>query len=336
MGAESWQRNEQNTMSLLPDQLGDFCQQLWKDCDLIRSDEHHRNQVYCDVTGGIAEVVEAMQSATSAFESPKLFLATLAADDPVEMVARGKHVLRMFGLLAPNCGFQLAEPLTSPSPRVPSVLEKKSEASLNMRSWSLDGRETRLSITVLALSFFRSSGSAKHGRGYTAFVHAKLARILGASSVLLETKVEETTTMSTSEKQERQELVSMLRQDENDGPVFEQSWEGMKQVLPVISGKIHPLQLPFFFESLGHSEVLVTAEVSASKRDSGPGLSSMRAAEEAWKIWHRQRGEMQDTLAEYLIEYARSWLRDQELEVHEFSLKYFKREYEIGFGKIMG
>lgn len=45
---------------------------------------------------------------------------------------------------------------------------------------------------------------------------------------------------------------------------------------------------------------------------------------------------MQDTLAEYLIEYARSWLRDQELEVHEFSLKYFKREYEIGFGKIMG
>jgi len=47
-------------------------------------------------------------------------------------------------------------------------------------------------------------------------------------------------------------------------------------------------------------------------------------------------GEMQDTLAEYLIEYARSWLRDQELEVHEFSLKYFKREYEIGFGKIMG
>ena len=43
---------------------------------------------------------------------------------------------------------RLAEPLTSPSPRVPSVLEKKSEASLNMRSWSLDGRETRLSITV--------------------------------------------------------------------------------------------------------------------------------------------------------------------------------------------
>jgi len=205
-----------------------------------------------------------MQSATSEFESPKLFLATLAADDPVEMVARGKHVLRMFGLLAPNCGFQLAEPLTSLG-----------------------------ALTAVRRAFpsqflhYHSSGavaaqSMGNKRGYTAFVHAKLARILGASSVLLETKVEKTTTtMSTSEKQERQELVSMLRQDENDGPVFEQGWEGMKQVLPVISGKIHPLQLPFFFESLGHSEVLVTAEVSASKRDSGPGLSSMRAAEEA-------------------------------------------------------
>eukprot|EP00435_Cladocopium_sp_Y103_P059777 s876_g21.t1 len=255
-------KSRRSKTGLLPEQLGDICRLLWKDCDLIRSDEHHGNQVYCDVQSGIAEVVLAMEAAVSTTERPKLFIATLAADDPAEMIARGKHVLKAFGLFAPNCGFQLAGPLTSLG-----------------------------SLTALRRAFpsqflhYHAAGavaahSAGSKRGYAAFVHAKLARILGASSVLVERKVDTAAEMGMTSCQDLPEIVSMLRDDASSGPVFEQGWEGMKQALPVVSGKLHALQLPFFFESVGHSEVLVTTEVSASKRDARPGFASLRAAEE--------------------------------------------------------
>lgn len=274
---------------LLPEQLGDMCRLLWKDCDLIRSDEHHGNQVYCDVQSGIAEVVLAMKASVSTTERPKVFIATLAADDPAEMIARGKHVLKAFGLFAPNCGFQLAGPLTS-----------LGSLTALRRAFPSQFLHYHAAGAVVA----HSAGSK---RGYSAFVHAKLARILGASSVLVERKVDKAAEKGMTSRQDLAEIVSMLRDDASSGPVFQQGWEGMKQALPVVSGKTNALQLPFFFESVGHSEVLVTTEVSASKRDARPGFASLRAAEEAWKDWHRLRGENDNTtLAKHLIECART------------------------------
>jgi ribulose-bisphosphate carboxylase large chain len=47
----------------------------------------------------IPEVVKAMRACVKETGASKLFSANITADDPVEMVARGKYVLSQFGLL---------------------------------------------------------------------------------------------------------------------------------------------------------------------------------------------------------------------------------------------
>ncbi|OLQ07870.1 Ribulose bisphosphate carboxylase [Symbiodinium microadriaticum] len=153
---------------LLPEDLGAACMRLWKDCDLIRSDEHQQNQVYCPVDKAIPEVVRAMRVNVEETNQQKLFLVTLSAEDPEEMVARGKFVLETFGPFAPNCGFQLSGPPGSLS--------------------SL--RAMRRAFPAQFLHYHAAGAVEVRGlhsrRSYSAFVHSKLARLLGASSALLE------------------------------------------------------------------------------------------------------------------------------------------------------
>ena len=54
-------------------------------------------------------------------------------------------------------------------------------------------------------------------------------------------------------------IASMLQEGEADGPYFHQTRAGMKQTTPVISGGMSALCLPAFFESLGHSKLILTA-----------------------------------------------------------------------------
>ncbi|CAE8708641.1 unnamed protein product, partial [Polarella glacialis] len=140
--------------------------------DLVRSDELHRNQTYCPLQVYVPEVAAAMRKSIEQTGQQKLFVATVAADDPADMVARGRYVLEQFGPLAANCGFQVGGPL----------------ASLG-------------ALTVLRRAFpaqflhYHCAGAASVASGrslrlYSAFVHAKLARILGASGALVETSWE--------------------------------------------------------------------------------------------------------------------------------------------------
>eukprot|EP00972_Heterocapsa_arctica_P005288 783343-Heterocapsa_arctica.AAC.1 len=47
------------------------------------------------------------------------------------------------------------------------------------------------------------------------------------------------------------------------------------------------LRLPAFFESLGHSNVILTAGCGAFGHKDGPkqGAASYRQGEQAWKLW---------------------------------------------------
>ncbi|CAE7870076.1 rbcL, partial [Symbiodinium sp. KB8] len=144
-------------------------------------------------------------------------------------------------------------------------------------------------------------------RSYSAFVHSKLARLLGASSALLEVDLKAATVASLPNPEVRQalcEMVGVLRGDDTRGVLFEQQWEGMKQTLPVISGDLHALHLPFLFEALGHSDILLTPTVSYAKKDPTPGARSFRAAEQAWRVW--RDGGSNVSLPEFILDYARS------------------------------
>merc|ERR1712039_336638 len=88
-------------------------------------------------------------------------------------------------------------------------------------------------------------------RGYTAFVHTKISRVIGASGIHVGTMSFGKMEGDASDKG----IAYMLQQDEADGPYYHQEWEGMKQTTPIISGGMNALRLPAFFENLGRGGV---------------------------------------------------------------------------------
>jgi len=102
-------------------------------------------------------------------------------------------------------------------------------------------------------------------------------------------------------------IAFMLQDDAADGPYYHQTWEGMKQTTPIISGGMNALRLPAFFENLGHSNVILTAGGGSFGHKDGPkpGAVSCRQGEEAWKQW--KAGHFGDiSLSDGIIEYAKT------------------------------
>ena len=92
-------------------------------------------------------------------------------------------------------------------------------------------------------------------RGYTAFVLAKLSRLMGASGIHVGTmgfgKMEG--------GRDDRNIAYMIERDSADGPFFHQEWYGMKPTTPIISGGMNALRLPGFFKNLGHGNVINTS-----------------------------------------------------------------------------
>jgi hypothetical protein len=134
-------------------------------------------------------------------------------------------------------------------------------------------------------------------------VHTKISRIIGASGIHVGTMSFGKMEGDASDKN----IAFMLQEDEADGPYYHQTWEGMKQTTPIISGGMNALRLPAFFENLGHSNVILTAGGGAFGHKDGPkqGATSCRQGEEAWKLW--KAGMYGDvSLSDGIIEYAKT------------------------------
>ncbi|CAE8648024.1 unnamed protein product, partial [Polarella glacialis] len=254
-------------------------------CDFIKNDEPQGNQVFCQMNECIPEVVKAMRAAIKETGSSKLFSANITADDPNEMIARGKYVLSQFGPLGENCAFLV------------------------------DGYVAGgTAITVARRNFpsqFLHYHRAGHGaitspqtqRGYTAYVHTKISRVIGASGIHTGTMSFRKMEGDASDKN----IAFMLQDDEADGPYYHQEWEGMKQTTPIISGGMNALRLPAFFENLGHSNVILTAGGGSFGHKDGPkpGAISCRQGEESWKQW--KAGKFGDvSLSDGIIEFAKT------------------------------
>merc|ERR1712190_173975 len=140
-------------------------------------------------------------------------------------------------------------------------------------------------------------------RGYTAFVHTKISRIIGASGIHVGTM-----SFGKMEGDASDKLIAyMLHDDEAQGPYYKQEWEGMIQTTPIISGGMNALRLPAFLENLGHSNVILTAGGGSFGHKDGPkqGATSCRQGEEAWMLW--KAGMYGDvSLSDGIIEYAKT------------------------------
>ena len=250
-------------LGLRPQPFADAAYQFWLGGDFVKNDEPQGNQPFAPLKETIQRVAEAMQRAQDKTGQAKLFSANITADDHDEMIARGEFILATFGNNASHVAFLV------------------------------DGYTAGPAAVTTARKYFPSQflhyHRAGHGavtspqtkRGYTAFVHCKMARLQGASGIHTGTmgygKME-------GEKSDRS-IAYMLERDSADGPYFHQDWLGMNPTSPIISGGMNALRMPGFFTNLGHSNLILTAGGGVYGHIDGPaaGALSLRQAEQCWK-----------------------------------------------------
>jgi ribulose-bisphosphate carboxylase large chain len=250
-------------LGLRPRPFVNACYDFWLGGDFIKNDEPQGNQIFAPLKETIPLVADAMRRAQDETGEAKLFSANITADDHYEMLARGEFILETFGEFADHVAF-LVDGYVAGAAAVTTA---------------------RRSFPSQYLHYHRAGHGAvtspQSKRGYTAFVHCKMARLQGASGI-------HTGTMSFGKMEgeaDDRAIAYMLEQDSADGPYFHQEWHGMNPTTPIISGGMNALRIPGFFSNLGHSNVIMTAGGGSYGHIDGAaaGARSMRQAEQCWK-----------------------------------------------------
>lgn len=250
-------------LGLRPQPFADACHEFWLGGDFIKNDEPQGNQVFAPLRETIALVADAMRRAQDATGQAKLFSANITADDPFEMIARGEYILETFGENANHVAF-LVDGYVAGTTAVTTCRRRFPNQFLHYH------RAGHGAVT-----------SPQSKRGYTAFVHCKMARLLGASGIHTGTmgygKME-------GENQDKR-IAYMLERDVAEGPFYQQEWQSMKATTPIISGGMNALRLPGFFTNLGHANVIQTSGGGAFGHIDGgtAGAISLRQAQDAWQ-----------------------------------------------------
>ena len=250
-------------LGLRPKPFAEAAYQFWLGGDFIKNDEPQGNQVFCRMKDVIPMVSDAMKRAQDETGEAKIFSANITADDHHEMCARADYILETFAEDAPRVAFLVDGYVGGPG-MVTTARRNYPGQYLHYH------RAGHGAIT-----------SPSSVRGYTAFVLAKLSRLMGASGIHVGTmgfgKMEGGS--------DDRNIAYMIEQDSADGPFFHQEWHGMKPTTPIISGGMNALRLPGFFENLGHGNVINTSGGGSYGHIDSPaaGAKSLRQAFECWK-----------------------------------------------------
>jgi ribulose-bisphosphate carboxylase large chain len=251
-------------LGLRPQPFANAAYDFWLGGDFIKNDEPQGNQVFAPLKETIPLVAEAMKKAQDKTGEAKLFSANITADDPAEMIARGEFILEAFGENANHVAFLVDGYVAGPTAITTA----------------------RRNFPAQYLHYHRAGHGAvtspSSKRGYTAFVLAKMSRLMGASGIHVGTmgygKMEG--------EQDDRITAYMIERDSVTGPYFHQEWNGLKPTTPIISGGMNALRIPGFFENLGHSNLVLTAGGGCYGHIDGAasGAISLRQAEQCWKI----------------------------------------------------
>ena len=250
-------------LGLRPEPFANAAYQFWLGGDFIKNDEPQGNQVFCPLKKVLPLVHDSMKRAQDETGEAKIFSLNITADDHHEMCARADFALEVFGEDAPRLAFLVDGYVGGPG-MVTTARRNYPNQYLHYH------RAGHGAVT---------SPSSK--RGYTAFVLAKMSRLLGASGIHVGTmgygKMEGDANDTV--------IAYMIERDECQGPVYYQKWNGMKPTTPIISGGMNALRLPGFFENLGHGNVINTAGGGSYGHIDSPadGAKSLRQSYECWK-----------------------------------------------------
>ncbi|CAE7740541.1 rbcG [Symbiodinium sp. CCMP2456] len=197
------------------------------------------------------------------------------------MDARGKYVLSQFGPFSGNC--------------------------VSLVAGYAAGGSAQHTFPKQFVHYHRagqaSTSSPQTQRGYSAFVHTKISQVISSTSIHADT-------MSSGEMQRESQgksIAVMLQDDVADARIFDQRRQGMTQSASSNAGSMNALRLPAFFESLGHSNVILTAASGSFGHKDGPasGAIACRQVEEAWKAWKSgQYGNV--SLSDGVVEFAKT------------------------------
>jgi ribulose-bisphosphate carboxylase large chain len=250
-------------LGLRPRPFADACYEFWKGGDFIKNDEPQGNQVFAPMKETIPLVADTMRRVQDETGEPKLFSANITADDPFEMIARGEYILETFAELSDHVAFLVDGYVAGPT-AITTARRRFPNQYLHYH------RAGHGAVT-----------SPQTQRGYTAFVHCKMARIQGSSGIHTGTMSFGKMEGETADKY----IAYMLERDSADGPYFHQDWQGMNPTTAIISGGMNALRIPGFFENLGHNNVIMTAGGGSYGHVDGAaaGARSMRQAAECWK-----------------------------------------------------
>ena len=250
-------------LGLRPEPFAKAAYQFWLGGDFIKNDEPQGNQVFCPMNKVIPLVVDAMKRAQDETGQAKLFSANITADDHHEMIARGEYILNAFGADADKVAFLVDGYVGGPG--------MVTTARRNFPSQYLHYHRAGHGAVT--------SPSSK--RGYTAFVLAKMSRLMGASGIHVGTMGYGKMEGSADDKI----IAYMIERDSCQGPFYHQEWYGMKPTTPIISGGMNALRLPGFFENLGHGNVINTSGGGSYGHIDSPaaGAISLRQSYECWK-----------------------------------------------------
>ena len=249
-------------LGLRPEPFAEAAYQFWLGGDFIKNDEPQGNQVFCPMKKVLPLVRDAMRRAQDETGEAKIFSMNITADDHNEMCARADYGLEVFGEDAPRLAFLVDGYVGGPG-MVTTARRQYPSQYLHYH------RAGHGAVT-----------SPSSVRGYTAFVLAKLSRLMGASGIHVGTmgygKME-------GGKDDRN-IAYMIERDSADGPFYHQEWRGMKPTTPIISGGMNALRLPGFFENLGHGNVINTSGGGSYGHIDSPaaGAKSLRQAYECW------------------------------------------------------
>jgi ribulose-bisphosphate carboxylase large chain len=250
-------------LGLRPEPFAKAAYEFWLGGDFIKNDEPQGNQVFSPMREVIPLVAESMKRAQDKTGEAKLFSANITADDPFEMSARGDFILEAFGENSDHVAFLVDGYVAGPT----AVTTARRQFPNQYLHYHRAGHGA---VT-----------SPQSQRGYTAFVLAKLSRLMGASGIHVGT-------MSFGKMEgeaEDKNIAFMIEKDSADGPYFHQEWNGMKPTTPIISGGMNAVRLPGFFKNLGHGNLILTAGGGCYGHIDGPasGARSLRQAYECWE-----------------------------------------------------
>ncbi|CEL96598.1 unnamed protein product [Vitrella brassicaformis CCMP3155] len=272
-------------LGLRPKEFAEAAYQFWLGGDFLKNDEPQGNQTFCPMREVIPMVVKSLKRAMAETGRRMFFSANITADDPDEMIARGKYVLSQFDHLAEQCALLVDGFVAGPT--------AVATARRNFpRQWLHYHRAGHGMIT-----------SPQTQRGYTALVLSKFSRLLGSSGIHVGTmgfgKME-------SEASDR-DIVYMLERDVAKGPYFTQQWANMNPTTGIISGGMNAIRMVNFFTNLGHANVVMTCGGGSYGHVDGPSEGA-KSCRQAWLCWKEGADPLEFAKRPENRQYARAFI----------------------------